>query len=117
MVSPNSVLPTTSASLPSAGPGESQQSLNSLQTLPGSTDSIRDAQVATTQAEQHQSVQFREQSAPKMASPRVPSHEPKRQELSNLVDSVLEISNNLGQHHNMTMALLYHQHLEMLQHL
>ncbi len=86
MVSPNSVLPTTSASLPSAGPGESQQSLNSLQTLPGSTDSIRDAQVVTTQAEQHQSVQFREQSAPKMASPRVPSHEPKRQELSNLVE-------------------------------
>lgn len=86
MVSPNSVLPTTSASLPSAGPGESQQSLNSLQTLPGSADSIRDVQVVTTQAEQHQAVQFREQSAPKMASPRVPSQEPKRQELSNLVE-------------------------------
>lgn len=86
MVSPNSVLPTTSASLPSVGPGESQQSLNSLQTLPGSADSIRDGQVVTTQAEQHQTVQFREQSAPKMASPRVPSQEPKRQELSNLVE-------------------------------
>ncbi|KAL0158926.1 hypothetical protein M9458_047002, partial [Cirrhinus mrigala] len=86
MVSPSSVLPTTSASLPSAGPGESQQSFSSLQTLPGSADTVRDGQVVTTQPEQHQAIQFREHSAPKMASPRVPPPEPKRQESSNLVE-------------------------------
>lgn len=85
MVSPNSVLPTTSASLPSAGPGESTQSLNSVQTQPGSTDSVRDGQ-----PEQHQPVQLREQSAPKMVSPRVPSQEPRRQEPNNLVEQRAE---------------------------
>lgn len=90
MVSPNSVLPATSASLQSAGPGESQQSLNSLQTLPGSADTVRDGHVLATQPEQHQPVQLREQSAPKMASPRVPSQEPKRQDPNNLVEQRAE---------------------------
>lgn len=85
MVSPNSVLQTTSASLPSAGPGESTQNLNSVQTQPGSADSVRDGQ-----PEQHQPVQLREQSAPKMASPRVPSQEPRRQEPNNLVEQHAE---------------------------
>ncbi|XP_026097242.1 nuclear receptor coactivator 6-like isoform X3 [Carassius auratus] len=90
MVSPNSVLPTTSASLSSAGPGESQQSLNSQQTIPVSADTVRDGQVVTTQPEQHQAGQLREQTAFKMASPRVSSQEPRRQEPNNLVEQRAE---------------------------
>lgn len=90
MVSPNSVLPTTSASLPSTGSGESQQSLNSMKTLPGNADTVRDGQVLAPQPEQHQPVQSREQSATKMASPRVQSQEPKRQEPNNLVEQRAE---------------------------
>ncbi|XP_051947282.1 nuclear receptor coactivator 6-like isoform X2 [Xyrauchen texanus] len=90
MVSPTSVLPTTSASLPSAGPEESRQNSNALQSLPGRTDTVRNGQVPASQPEQHQAVKLREQPAPKMTSPRVPSQEPKSQEPNNLVEQRAE---------------------------
>ncbi|XP_065142660.1 nuclear receptor coactivator 6 isoform X5 [Paramisgurnus dabryanus] len=87
MVSTTTVLPTTSAPLPSAGPGESHKNLNSLQTVPFCAD--KNGQMGAPQPEQHQAVQLREQSSSKTAS----SQEPKNQEPNNSVEQHAENKN------------------------
>lgn len=83
----SSVLSSPTASMPSVGTLDPQQSLNPLQTLPTNSEIMRDGQVQAPQPEQRQTVPTpRDPFAHRMASPRVPSQEPKSQENSNALE-------------------------------
>lgn len=101
MASAASVLPSSIASVSSAGTLDSQHNLNPLQTLPSNSDTTRDIQGLAPQPDPRQTAHVeRDQSALKVVNQRMPSQESKIQE-PNLPPE--QVSEEMHQHQNPQM--------------